>query len=429
MNDKPIDLRIKRFQQALHASKGATNNSLTFDMVKYTDASTEELVRLGGQKGNEGYYNSYSFPGHETHHFNRDAKRLKEVLKELKTKPLTLSDYSWYFDKNFLCYVPNKIAVATRWDGTGNRIVYYDVVKDTFNDITNKDYKSLDSNALKVMTLKHTLDTISSDALPKQALKRMMDDEEYFKKNVLGLRDVDFKYDETGIGIETTFRLPSLYRAGETGKHIVDTYLKMCAELHLLEHLMINECYDDIKKDDDYLTHKGHARELTNVFMGRIYNWGMNDRVSKETAKLFKIVRTYGILLEMGIGMYSYKRRTATQSHFGRVSTRVRTIYKKFMNAKTVDERKSLRELLLSQLKVIAVDFYGHEYDFSIMPCAQEQDAEFEKSHTKVKTKKADNGSKPAKAQKGQPSGTKIDLNKLANAASTEVTAYRNAKR
>lgn len=427
MDEKTKD-DILRFQQALHASKGRTNNSLTFDMIKDTDASTEDLVRLGGQKGNEGYYNCYSFPGHESHHFNRDAKRLKAVLKELGTKPLTLSDYSWYFDKNFLCYVPNKIAVATRYNPNLGCRAYYDVVKDTFEEITSKDYKSLDSNALKVMTLKYTLDTIGSDSLPKQALKRLMDDEEYFRKNVLGLRNVDFRYDETGIGIETTFRLPSMYRVGETEKHIVDTYLKMCAELHLLEHIMINECYDDIKELDDCLTHKGNVRELTDVFMGKIYNWGMNDKVSNETAKLFKIVRTYGILLEMGIGMYSCRRRTANQSHFGRVSTRVRTIYKKFMNAKTVDERKSLRELLLSQLKIIAIDFYGHEYDFSIMPCAQEQDAEFEKSHTKVKTKKANSGSKPVKAQKGQPSGTKIDISKLANAATVSVTALRNAK-
>lgn len=405
MRQKYTDEQVKRFQDCMTKSHGKTNNRLSMDLIELTDASNEDVVRLCSKLGKDGFYCSWDMPGHYTEQRRDAEERERNAEAVLGHKLKTYRDYRWLFRNTPIELIPDVKNTEEAYLGVQRTRTTVDVVENNIKYLIGNKVDAIVNpyNVSVLMTYRNILKTMFDNKEPNihitEGMKNSLTKDLDWTAKQLGLRvgdDARSRYYDNGISDNKYGRATNCaWYLEKASKKTVKQVYELAGQVRAIEiimHANIDENAPNFDNNDGSLA-------LNYV---RVSDWQDNDRVQKTIENTYRLLRDYEMLLDMGIGIYRNDHRPyPRRAEINRITSRLRAMYKKFVSAKTVEQRKDIRELLLAQLKVISNDFANSTYMFAPLKCIDEQDELFAQSKKPVKTKGVENG-------------TKLDLNELA---------------
>lgn len=412
------------FGKALYESKGKANNELIYKLITEYGCTADDIAKVAQNTSNE------NFLDNRTHISDYTKARMinKNAHKNKQWK--YFRDYEWFFK-----YLPEK---------------YKDyVLFDALNRLFDRDVEYLDDRELGLYSLNYYATLLNRDAYPTELFA------ERFKNSPLyDLVTRPYRLKEVAFHEYNGTFYPFEY--GSRWRKILDTYfndylrydydrtdgstriqrktqlkvLEQCVQVDLLSLTMLNEIYDDFyDKDHRIWNNEGNEIYTYSDYLFSRYRKTGTRKVSHPQIlrlEMFAQEKALEMLLGMGLG---FKVNTNCSYNFKysnkKLNKRIQTAYKTFIKAKTVDERKSMRELLKEQLAIISNDFMGNNLEVVELKCVSEQDKMFEqnisqKTVSVPKTRSSRTTSNVTYVRKT------IDLSKLASAQTTQLTSGRN---
>lgn len=432
------DIQYKEYAELLNRTHGKSDNRTIWNLISEFNCTADDLEGIAKKTKNENYLMNQTLIQNSP----CGLKRLISSLKYTKNKDWkTFRDYEWYF-KNmpdeykdmyiFDSKAIQELFIPTEYSGRhglgdkGLSLYAYNygvnLLKENYpSDFfvgRLKDSLLYDSFALPY-TYKHCHvqrgysskdgDNISARAYSQRYASHY--------DNILSYLDYDYDKPE----YEQSHNWDDAKISTKTLQGVVEQMV----QLDLLSVIMENEIYDQEQlkaKNDGERTIYCYSDYLFSRY--RKTGIRRSNHPQKVRLEFFGQIKALEMLLAMGLGVklrsvYSYDVKPSNK----KFNKRIQTAYKTFIKAKTVDDRKAIRELLKKQLSIISNDFMGNNLSVVELRCVEKQDEMFESGATKVvasrtKVKPVKSGATFVKKS--------FDLSKLAQATTQTVEKGRN---
>lgn len=427
--DEFLTSEMKTFLDVVNKTKGKGNNRLILDIItKLNCDKASELLPIARRCKNEGLLSELgrsSYCGN-LYAIMREINKNNYCSKKHRGRDYdaNLMDYKWYFK-----YVPNEYLQNVPLEDKR-------LITDLLTVSNEKAYKWEDSMAIYIWNNIHTL--LNRDKyVDKMLVDRLFKNKECFANLLqpfppykshpsLSYNSNNGKYylplcesiSNTIYGYGRRNISNDIGWAGVTLDSNTCRHYKQAADLisqlYVLGMIMKNETVGATKTDDGG----------TNNFEDYVDRYILNSnrktgipRYKPERARveLFGQAKTLEMLITMGLGIRLKPCSNPYRYSNKKLNKRIQVSYKQFIKAKTVDERKSIRDLCHKQLDIIVNDFMVNALQIVELDCVGEQDKLFMNTASKTTVAKA-----PA-------TGThkKFDLNALASATTETLEKGR----
>ena len=412
------------FGKALYDSKGKANNELISKLITEYGCTADDIAKVAQNTSNE------KFLDNRAHISDYTKARMVNKFAHKNKDWKYFRYYEWFFK-----YLPEKYKDYILFDGT--------------NELFNKDIEYLNDRALGLYSLNYYATLLNRDAYPTDSFAERFKNSQLYDlvTRPYRLKDVPFhEYNGTFYP----------YEYGSRWRTILDTFfnnylhydydrtdgstriqrktqlkvLEQCVQVDLLSLIMLNEVYDEYDEKDHRIWDKegNEIHTYSDYLFSRHRKTGTRKVSHPQILRLemFAQEKALEMLLGMGLGFkvksdYPYNLKYSNK----KLNKRIQTAYKTFIKAKTVDERKSMRELLKEQLAIISNDFMGNNLEVVELKCVSEQDKMFEQNISQKTISVPKNRSSRTTSNVTYVRKT-IDLSKLASAQTTQLTSGRN---
>lgn len=416
----PQDLE---FVKAIHDSHGRANNSTISDLIYRHGCTADDVAMVAKKTHNDAYLKQQAQYSSSAYAKEREVNKFLYCRRQDKYNK-TFRDYEWYF-KN----TPEKYKDLHFYDASLPATI-----------LTNRGNKWSDKD-LSLYSHKYTTDVLTANYPSDFFVDRLKENEKLYDTLVrpYGLEDIHFSYDMSSIFIHEfgQYRKYDNYMRyfyydydrtdGDTKVTSVTQrrVLEQMVQVNILATVMLNEIYTpeelekgekDGRRIDSYADYIFSTHRKTGA--------PKHNHPQKVRLEMFAQTKALEMLLAMGLGLESRHTSSWDWSVSNKkLVKRIQTAYKTFIKAKTVDERKAMRELLKDQLGIIINDFMRHSFNVVELKCVEKQDEMFEKNSTKVVIK----STKAAPITKNQHFVRQsIDLSKLVGATTATVGKGRD---
>lgn len=441
------------FLRVVELSHGRGNNHTVWTLTEL-GCTAEELLGITNHTKNENYFNTivtrYSYD-------DRAIRRIYNKMMDGRNKNQRLldafsgwgyrfGDLGWYFK-----YMPEKYKNEP-----------LPIHKEHIRHLFEKSDDQLNDLELSVYAYRYTTTLLERDNYPSKAFCSDLKQTSLYDELVspLDWENATVSYDLSNVTFSYIgkqfknifyymgdfYRDYDLARENNTDvqnitKGVQLKLLEQVLQLRVLGNVMMTQIYteEQIKDGKEMITDSGREVKAINYFdylINRNRKTGTKRNNYPQTARieLFSQTKSLEMLLAMGLGI-KLKRDVGWRVSNKKLNKRIQTAYKTFIKAKTVDDRKSMRKLLLDQANIIINDFMGGSDTFEcvMLNCVDKQDEDFEKNMSnavdikpiKRKQSKSNSNSNTSSAPVKYVKAN-VSLSDLLNASTTKVEKARN---